>query len=398
MILSLREFRMVEDRIQTAVALSVPALSENTLIRTRIPLMQPALDAEMMEAALLALQNEKFVLGESVYRFEEDFARFCGSRYAVSTGSGTAALQIALQALGVGAGDTVLTTPFSFFATANAVIHAGATPDFADVTSGDVNLSPEETLKRMTAGTGAIIPVHLYGRPCQMDEFCDLAEEKGLALVEDACQAHGADYKTRKVGSIGDAGCFSFYPSKNMTVAGDGGMIVTNSQELEEAARSLRDCGRETKYTMSRVGYTSRLNTVNAAIGRVQLRNLEKWNADRRRIAALYRTELEGIPGLTLPPEDRDGTSVYHLFVIRTEARERIKAWLEKNGVETGIHYPVPIHLQAPYKRMSHYSEGMFPESERLAREVLSLPIYPGLTDENVHRVSSLVRRALSVS
>ena len=360
--------------------------------------MQPIIDTEMLEAALLALQNEKFVLGESVYKFEDEFARFCGTKYGISTGSGTAALQIALQAFGVSSQDVVLTTPFSFFATANAVLHAGGRPDFADVDGAGFNLNPHEVRESISKKTKAILPVHLYGHPCDMDELVDLREEKGVALIEDACQAHGAEYKGKRVGSIGDAGCFSFYPSKNMTVGGDGGMIVTNNEEIAEIARCLRDCGRETKYTMSRIGYTSRLNTVNAAIGRLQLRSIGSWNEARRRVAQLYRRELEGVEGVNLPPVDREGLSVYHLFVIRSEERDRIKNLLEMNGVEVGIHYPVPIHLQTPYRLMDHYSEGSFPVSEKLAREVLSLPMYPALREEDVQRICSLVREALSVS
>jgi len=387
-----------DDTVQSIIRARVPSLAVEEPTRRRIPLMQPALDTEMLEAALLALQNEKFVLGESVHRFEEEFAKFCGARYAVSTGSGTAALQIALQALGVGRGDSVLTTPFSFFATANAAVHAEARPDFADTEMDGFNISPTEARNRISSSTKAIVPVHLYGHPCQMDQLSDLAKEKGIPLVEDACQAHGSEYKGKRVGSIGDAGCFSFYPSKNMTVAGDGGMIVTSNDDVAEAARSLRDCGRETKYTMARIGYTSRLNTVNAAIGRVQLRHLDRWNEERREIASLYRKQLATVPELALLPEDNDGLSVHHLFVIRSAERDRVADWLLKHGVETGIHYPVPIHLQPPYRRMGNYSEGAFPRSERLAKEVLSLPMYPGLSEEDVTYISSLVREALSVS
>ncbi len=391
-----RETGLQDDRAQTAVSMTIPA--STVQVGARIRLMQPILDADMLESALLALQNEKFVLGESVYKFEEEFARFCGTRYAVSVGSGTAALQIALQALGVETGDEVLTTPFSFFATANAVVHAGARPEFADVDGESSNISPIEVEKRTSSRTKAVIPVHLYGHPCDMDEIGDLAEENGIPLVEDACQAHGAEYKGKRSGSFGDAGCFSFYPSKNMTVGGDGGMIVTNNEEVARTAKSLRDCGRDSKYTMARVGYTSRLNTVNAAIGRVQLRSLQKWNEARRRVAEFYREGLQGIEGITLPPEDRNRASVYHLFVIRSKARDRIQERLERNGVETGIHYPVPIHLQSHYRRTHQYAEGSFPQSERLAKEVLSLPMHPNLTEDEVLRVCRLVREATSVS
>ena len=359
----------------------------------KIPLMRPVVDEEMLQAALFALQNEKLVMGESVYKFEEEFARYCGTRYAVSTASGTAALQIALQSMGIEQRDEVVTTPFSFFATSNAVIHAGAQPRFADVENEGFNIDPVKVETKLTAMTRAIIPVHLYGQPSRMEEFRDLAEDKGISIVEDACQAHGAEYDGKRVGSLGRVGCFSFYTSKNMTVCGDGGMIVTNDEELADSARSYRDCGRASKYTMSRIGYTSRLNTVNAAIGRVQLRKLDNWNNARRRIAKLYRRELEGAPGIELPPlETPKETSVYHLFVVRSQRRDQLAKHLETNGVEAAIHYPVPIHLQTSYRTNFGYSEGSFPIAERLAGQVLSLPIHPAITEEEVRTVSRLVR------
>ncbi|OLD11101.1 MAG: hypothetical protein AUI93_05600 [Crenarchaeota archaeon 13_1_40CM_3_52_10] len=357
--------------------------------------MRPVVDEEMLQAAIFSLQNEKLVMGESVYKFEEEFARYCGTRYAVSTASGTAALQIAFQSMGIEQRDEVVTTPFSFFATSNAVIHAGAQPRFADVENGGFNLDPAKVETKLTSMTRAIIPVHLYGQPSRMDEFRDLAEDKGISIVEDACQAHGAEYDGRRVGSLGRVGCFSFYTSKNMTVCGDGGMIVTNDEKVADAARSFRDCGRASKYTMSRIGYTSRLNTVNAAIGSVQLRKLDGWNKVRREMANLYRRELSGIEGVELPPaETAKETPVYHLFVIQSERRDQLAAHLEKNGVEAAIHYPVPIHLQAPYRATYGYSEGSFPVAERLAEQVLSLPIHPGITEEQVRTVSRLVRES----
>ncbi len=283
--------------------------------------------------------------------------------------------------------------------TANSVIHAGADPTFADVEDRGFNLSPEKARGKIGSKTRAIMPVHLYGQPCKVDEFQEIAVEAGVNLVEDACQAHGAELDGRKVGSIGDVGCFSFYSAKNMTVGGDGGIITTNSEELAEAARSIRDCGRDknSKYSMGRIGQTSRLNTVNAAIGRIQLRKLEEWNQSRRRISMLYRKELGSSEGITLPPPERSTERpVYHLFVIRSPGRERIREFLNRNDVETGIHYPVPIHLQIPYRQKYGYIEGSFPNSEVLSREVLSLPIYPTLTDEQVLRVCSLVKQSLT--
>ncbi len=384
------------DRPKTTAPLNQTAQMLQT---RRIPLMNPVLDQEMIEAALQALQNEKFVMGESVHKFEEEFARYCGTRYAISTGSGTAALQIALQSLGVAQGDSVLTTPFSFIATSNSIIHAGATPEFSDADPTDFNLSAHAAEMGMTERTKAIMPVHLYGRPCRMDEFQELAQRKGVRLIEDACQAHGAEYMGKRIGSFGDAACFSFYPSKNMTVGGDGGMITTNDEHVAEAARGLTDCGRDgkSKYEMSRIGYTSRLNSSNAAIGRIQLKRLDGWNLARRRIAALYRRELENVDKIELPVEDKpESRSVYHLFVIRTPIRDLIKSKLASSGIETGVHYPIPIHLQAPYRRIYGYSEGAFPTSELLAREVLSLPLHANMKEEEVKIVCERVREAVT--
>src|SRR5213594_350498 len=366
--------------------------------RNRIPLASPIIDAEMKEAALAALENEKLVMGESVHKFEEEFARFCGTKYAVSTASGTAALSITLQALGISHGTEVVTTPFSFIATANAVLHAGAEPVFADVEDSGINLSPGKARARVGPKTRAIIPVHLYGHPSAMDEFLEISLETGLKLVEDACQAHGAEFGAKRVGSIGEAGCFSFYPAKNMTVGGDGGMITTNNAELAEAAGSIRDCGRDknSKYYHGRIGFTSRLNTVNAAIGRIQLKRLEAWNDARRRISQQYRKELENVREVVLPPIDGSTEKVvYHLFVIRTKFRDQVKNRLADNGIETGIHYPRPIHLQAPYRQKYGYAEGAFPLSESLSNEVLSLPMYPTLAEKEVVRVCEALKKSL---
>ena len=367
--------------------------------RKRIHLASPIIDAEMKAAALSALENEMMVMGESVIKFEEEFAQYCGTKYAVSTASGTAALSITMQALNIGHGSEVITTPFSFIATANSIVHAGADPIFADVEDSGINLSPSKTLAKIGPKTRAIIPVHLYGHPSRIGEFHDIAVAKGLSLIEDACQAHGAEFGGRRVGSIGDAGCFSFYPAKNMTVGGDGGMITTDNEELADAARSIRDCGRDknSKYYHGRIGFTSRLNTVNAAIGRVQLKRLEAWTQARRWLAEKYRKELENVRDVILPPLERNGEkAVYHLFVIRTKLRDQVKKRLSDSGVEAGIHYPRPIHLQVPYRQMYGYTEGTFPLSESLSNEVLSLPIFPTLAEEEVVRVCETLKRSLA--
>lgn len=366
----------------------------NVAQESKIPLAQPIIDSEMRQAALHAMLNERLVLGESVYKFEEEFAEYCGTRTAISVNSGTAALALALISLGVQSGE-VLTTPLSFVATANAVLHAGATPRFADVNSQSYCLDPERVEQAISAKTKAVIPVHLYGYPSDMDRLCEISNERNVVVVEDACQAHGALYHGRRVGSMGVASCFSFYPSKNMTVGGDGGMVTTNDDSLGEKIRSLRDSGRikGEKYVHGVIGFTARLNNIQAAIGRVQLRRLDKWNERRREIAQSYTKRLEGTGDLVLPPRGADGTTpVYHLYVIRSKSRDNIRDWLGKKGIETGIHYPVPIHLQPAYQALYNYRKGTFPVSEKLSEEVLSIPMYPALTDEELTRVIDAIR------
>jgi perosamine synthetase len=345
----------------------------------------------MREAAMLALQNERFVLGESVFKFEDEFARYCGTKYGVSTSSGTNALQFSLLALGVGRGDEVVTTPNSFVATANAALHANALPVFADVDLNTFNIDPKAIVGKISEKTRAILPVHLYGYPAEMGPILETAKEHGLSVVEDACQAHGAEYFGKKAGSIGDVGCFSFYPSKNMTVCGDGGMIVTNNEEVAKMIAKLRDCGRASHYEHDVIGYTSRLNTVSAAIGRVQLRRLDEWVSKRRENAKIYDSMLSGVAGVSLPPSgSSDIVPVYHLYVIRTALRDRLEEWLGKNGVQSGIHYPIPIHLQPCYKDFG-YSRGDYPNSERLSDTVLSLPMYPDLSKDEIEYICKAI-------
>ena len=269
----------------------------------KIPLGKPVFDEEMEKAALDALRNERFVLGESVHKFEEEFAKYCGTDYAVSTSSGTDALKIAMLAAGINPGQAVVTSPASFIASANAIIHAQGVPIFSDINPETNNIDPVKLEKIVTAKTKAVIPVHLYGYPADMDSINDLAEKRDLVVIEDACQAHGASYHGKRTGSLGLIGCFSFYPSKNMTVGGDGGMITTNDEKIAAAAAKLRDCGRKSQYVHDVVGFTSRLNSVNAAIGRVQLRRLDVWNDSRRKAAKMYDSSLEGVGDLVLPPK-----------------------------------------------------------------------------------------------
>jgi perosamine synthetase len=358
-----------------------------------IPLAHPVFDNEMEEAALHALRNERFVLGEDVYKFEEEFARYVGTKYAVSTSSGTNALQFSLLAMSIASGDEVITSAFSFIASANAVLHARATPVFGDINSRDFNIDPARIAGKVTKRTKTLLPVHLYGYPCDMDKIRDIAEDHELKVMEDACQAHGAEYKGSKAGTIGDAGCFSFYPSKNMTVCGDGGMIVTNDEEIAKKASKLRDCGRKAHYEHDVIGYTSRLNTVNAAIGRVQLRRLDEWNRKRVANAAIYDKLLSDVSEVEAPPRgDSEVKPVYHLYVIRAKKRDELREWLRRSGIQTGVHYPLPIPLQPIYVQLFGFKAGDFSVSESVSGSCLSLPVHPFLGEEDVEFVGCKIR------
>jgi perosamine synthetase len=364
------------------------------VVGTKIPLARPVFDDEMKEAALHAMQNERFVLGESVFKFEEEFARYCGTKFAVSTGSGTAALVLSLIALGVGGGE-VITSPASFVASANSVIHAGASPRFADIDLQTYTIDPSIVRSRIGEKTRAVLPIHLYGYPARMQELCEIASKKGLAVVEDACQAHGTVYRGKKAGSLGDVGCFSFYPSKNMTVGGDGGMVTTNDESIAECVSSLRDCGRAkgAKYIHDRLGFTERLNTIQAAIGRVQLKRLDAWNQKRREIAARYDDLLSDLGGNVISPPTASSVAapVYHLYVLRCSQRDDLRKWLDNAGVETGIHYAYPIHLQPVYKDLYRFDERAFPRSEELCKKALSIPMHSQLTKDETMYVSKCI-------
>ena len=359
----------------------------------KIPLGKPVFDDEMKEAAIQALLTERFVMGESVFKFEEEFARFCGTKFAVSTSSGTVALQLSLEALGVKQENNVITTPYSFIATANSVLCAGAIPSFTDIEAKTCNINPDLIQNNITDKTKAIMPVHLYGYPSDMGAIMDISEDKKIVVVEDACQAHGAQYHGEKIGSIGEVGCFSFYPSKNMTVCGDGGMVTTNNEDVAKIIAKLRNCGRKSHYEHDLIGITARLNTVNAAIGRIQLKRLDKWNEQRRAVAMLYNKLLDGVGDLNLMfDKDPEVRGVYHLYIIRTQYRNALKSWLETQGVQCGIHYPIPIPLQPIYQELYGYKEGDFSISELVSRTTLSLPMFPELQKDDIHYICEKIR------
>jgi len=354
-------------------------------IYLKIPLSNPIFNEEMKNAAISALEHEWYVLGESVHKFEEEFAKYCEAKYAVSVSSGTNALQLALISTGIKPGQEVITSPASFIASANAAIHANAVPKFADIDLTTYTIDPDLIKKSINHDTKCLMPVHIYGRPADIDPIEEMAKEKGLFVVADAAQAHGARYNGRRVGSIEDLCCFSFYSSKCMTVCGDGGMVVTNNEEKANLISKLRDCGRKSKYEHDVIGYTSRLNNVNAAIGRVQLRHLDHWNSLRVKIAEKYNKLLKGVGDIIIPPaNDSKYESSYYLYVIRTSKRDDLKRWLEDHGIQCGVHYPIPIHLQPIYKKMYGYKQGEFANSEALSKTALSIPMSPELTDEEV--------------
>ena len=328
----------------------------------KIPIFIQEFTDEMAESAIRALRNESFVGGESVPKFEEEFARYTGTKHAVSVSSGNSALQISLMALGISSGSKVITSTNSFIASANCIRMTNAKPILSDIDVNDGGIN----LNGITEKVDAIIPVHIYGNPCNFDSVKSFAEEQKIPIIEDACQAHGAIYKNKKVGSLSEVGCFSFYPTKNMTVGGDGGMTTTDNEETAQKIKSIRDNGRKTKNEFDRLGFTMRLNTVNAAIGRVQLRHLDEKNSRRREIVSIYRKNLSDD---CILPENKDGTSVYHQIVLKHEKRDDIRKELTDNDIGSAIYYEKPIHQQPIYEEYGY----KLPNSEKFSQEILNL-------------------------
>jgi dTDP-4-amino-4,6-dideoxygalactose transaminase len=348
-----------------------------------------ALKPELEKAIGGVLDSAQFVLGSEVAEFEREFAAYCGVREAVAVNSGTSALHLALLALGVGPGDEVITTPFTFVATVAAIVYTGATPRFVDVDPEFYTLDPGRLEAAITARTRAIVPVHLYGQPADMDAIAAIARRHAIPILEDAAQAHGAEYNGRRCGSLGDLAAFSFYPGKNLGACGEGGAVVTDNPEHAATMRVLRDWGQTKKYDHRFKGFNYRMDGFQGAVLRVKLRHLERWTEARRSRAALYRRALQGGP--LQPPAERPGCRhVYHVYVVRVRERERLQAELGSRGIHTGIHYPIPVHLQPAHADLG-YGPGDFPESERAAAEVLSLPLYPELTDEQVDTVARAI-------
>ena len=327
-----------------------------------------------------------FILGENVEKFEEEFAKYCGVKYGIGVANGVEAIQIALIGLDIGKGDEVITVANSCPATALGIYLSGAKPVYVDINSDSYNIDISKIEEKITKRTKAILPVHLYGQTAQMDLINKIAKKYKLKVVEDACQAHGAEYKGRKAGSLGDIGCFSFYPSKNLGAYGDGGMIVTDNKKLAEKLKRLRNYGKDKKGEFLEKGINSRLDELQAAILRVKLKHLDKWIEQRRYFANLYNDYLKN-SGMILPKEDKDCFHSYHLYVIRSKRRNQLMNFLKKKGIQTVIHYPKVIYLEKAYQDLN-FKKGTCPIAEKISQEIISLPIYPELTEKEIKEIS----------
>ena len=362
------------------------------------------IESEVVPAVTEAMAAGMFIGGPQVSGFEDEFANFCDSQYCIGVGSGTDALRFALMAAGIGPGDDVVTVPNTFIATTEAISQVGATPVFVDVDPQTHTMDPQKLLNIVELRSSiknstfrnpqskfqirpkAVIPVHLYGQPADMDSILEIARQYNLVVIEDACQAHGASYKNRKAGSLSTAGCFSFYPGKNLGAFGEAGAVVTRDEEMAQKMRMIRDHGQAQKYFHDLEGYNGRLDAIQAAVLRIKLKRLQDWNLSRRKNAALYTELLQEIPCITPPVEAEFAESVYHLYVILADNRDGLQKILSEKGIATGLHYPLPLHLQKAYTHIG-YKKGDFPVAEHAAERLLSLPMYPELTEEQIEYV-----------
>jgi dTDP-4-amino-4,6-dideoxygalactose transaminase len=340
---------------------------------------------EIDTAVLKVLESTQFVLGNEVKALEEEFADYCNTDYGIAVNTGTSALHLTLLAAGIGPGDEVITTPFTFVATIAAIYYTGAKPVFVDIDPASYTIEVTQIEKAITERTKAILPVHLYGQPADMDPILGIAHRYGLKVIEDAAQAHRAEYKGRRAGSVGDMGCFSFYPGKNLGAYGEGGMVVTNNPEYARTIQMLRDWGQERRYHHVLKGYNYRMDGIQGAILRVKLRYLDQWTEARRSHAAEY-DELLTNTELKTPIVMPYSHHVYHVYALRSHQRDVLQQMLHERGIQTGIHYPIPVHLQVAYSELG-YKLGDFPHSEQAAREVFSLPMYAELTKAQIHTV-----------
>jgi len=327
------------------------------------------------------IDSGTYILGPNVRQFETEAAEKIGVKHAIGVGNGTDALVLTLDAYGIGPGDEVITTPYTFFASAEAISRVGATPVFADIRPETYNIDPEKVEKAITPRTKAIIPVHLFGQPADMDDIMEIAERRGLLVIEDACQAFGAVYKGRRVGSIGHAACFSFFPTKNLGTMGDGGLITTNDDQLAERIRQLRHHGSTRKYFHERIGYNSRLDEIHAAVLRIGLARIDAWNAQRARLAFRYQERLADHPLLKIAAPAPDRSHIYHLFCLESPERDRVMQELQKAGIQCAVYYPLPLHLQEAYRHLG-YKRGDCPVSEKLSETLFAIPLSPFLRED----------------
>lgn len=355
-----------------------------------LPAQIRSLRREIDAAIARTLDSCNFCLGSDVAHFEKEFAHYCGAGHAVGMNSGTSALHVALLALGVGPGDEVITTPFTFVATSWAISYVNARPVYVDIEEDTMNLNANLLEAAITSRTKAILPVHFAGHPFNVETVLEICRRHGLPMVEDAAQAHGAEFNGKRVGTFGEISCFSFYPGKNLGACGEGGALVTNNTPYVARARLLREHGSRERYHHEEVGFNYRMEGIQGAVLGVKLKHLEDWTRERRRVAHRYHELLFDTP-LKLPREKAYARSVYHLYVVRHPQRDALKKYLDDNGIGCGLHYPVPLHLQTCYASLGHQT-GDFPEAERTARECLSLPIYPELTDEQIIRVVRAIK------
>jgi dTDP-4-amino-4,6-dideoxygalactose transaminase len=353
------------------------------------------IEHEVLPMVKEAMENAAFIGGPQVSGFETEFAAFCGAKLCVGVNSGTDALRFSLMAAGIGRGDEVITVPHTFIATTEAISQVGARPVFVDIRPDTYNMNAQKIQRAVGPKTKAIIPVHIYGQPADMDPILEIAAVKKLVVIEDACQAHGALYKGKKAGSMGVAGCFSFYPGKNLGACGEGGAVITHSEEIANKIRMIRDHGQAKKYYHDMEGYNGRLDAIQAGVLRIKLKRLESWNESRRQNAKHYNELLSPIKGVSVPVEADGCRHVYHLYVILADDRDGLQKYLKDKGIGTGLHYPVPLHLQRAYAKKG-YKEGAFPVTENVAKRLLSLPMFPELTREQIEYVADCIRQFMT--
>lgn len=354
----------------------------------KIPLSKIEIDTKVKKAAISALDSGNFILGKNVIEFEEKFANFCNTKYAACVGSGTAALFLTLKSLGVKKGDEIIIPSQSFIATATPILMVGAHPKFVDIDRKNYTIDSEKIIEKISKKTRGIIPVHLYGHPAKMEKILKIAKEHSLFVIEDAAQAHGAKFKNKMIGSLGDASCFSFYPSKNLTVCGDGGMVLSNNSEIIKNVKILRNHGRSDKYYHHILGFNLRFNEIQAAIGKVMLSKLRNGNSLRKKIANYYSQNLTD--KVIKPIEETWASHVYHMYTIRTKKRNELQSFLKKKGIATGIHYPIPIHKQPVF---SQYNKEKLPYTEEISKTTLSLPMFPSLKKNQINYIVNTVNK-----